>query len=238
MSAERNGHPEIPGSAAGGGGAPGFRAFIAIELPEEVRACIVRLQELLRGQGLAQKLGRGARLVWVKPEALHLTLRFLDTISEEKAALVTKAMEQAALMEAPFEIRVGSLGGAPKLSSPRVLWLDLLDGKAACRLEKALSEQLRGIGIAPEERPFQPHITLARVKWNGRPRSVSHDVTRILQGDFQAEGADAEKGVEAAPTFVVYTYSLIESRLTPDGPRYQRRVSVPLGGHKAGPTGS
>lgn len=208
-----------------------FRAFIAISLPDPVRDFLVRIRKELQASGFEQELGREGRVIWARPETLHLTIRFLGEITEEKAAQVAAAMDEVAAAAAPFQLRLSGLGGAPKLRAPRVLWAEPAKGRgydSLLTLEKALSGALAGLGFPAEDRPYRPHLTLARVKWEKRPRSVSQYVTLLCDDAFNKAMRD-EKGVEISPVFDVYTYSLFGSRLTPKGPIHNIRHSAALG---------
>lgn len=205
-----------------------FRAFIAISLPDPVRDFLVRIQKELQAGGFEQELGREGRVIWARPKTLHLTIRFLGELTEEQATQVRAAMDEVAAAAAPFQLRLSGLGSAPKLRAPRVLWADLADCPDLTALEQGLSGRLAELGFRAEDRPYRPHLTLARVKWKKRPRSVSQYVTLLCDDAFNKAMRD-EKGVEISPVFDVYTYSLFGSRLTPEGPIHNIRHSAALG---------
>ena len=194
--------------------APTFRAFIAVEVPEPVRAFLARVQANLKKSGLEKELGPEGRIVWASPETLHLTLRFLGDITEEQAKAVIAAMDVVGAAQAGFALRLSGVGGAPRLRAPRVLWAELQESAGL-------------LGFAREERPYRPHLTLARVKWKKRPRTMSQYVTQLYEDAFN-EAMREEKGVDFVPVFDVYTYSLFGSRLTPEGPVHTKRHETPL----------
>lgn len=206
---------------------PTFRGFIAVEVPQPVRGFLAGVQENLRKGGLEKQLGREGRLVWSRPETLHLTLRFLGDITEKQAQQVAAAMDAVGAALPGFSLRVTGIGGAPRLRAPRVLWAEFQQSAELLALEAALSKELDALGFAREERPYHPHLSLARVKWKKRPRTMSQYVTALYEDAFN-EAMREEKGVDFVPVFEVYTYSLFGSRLTPEGPIHTKRHETPL----------
>ena len=132
-----------------------IRAFVALELDERLRAAIAALQD--RVKALA-----GLRLV--RPEGVHLTLRFLG--SSTRAQLETLAPRLAAAADAcpPFEARVAGLGTFPERRAPRVLWLGVELPPSVHELQRACERTAREAGFEAEERPFTPHLTLGRFR--------------------------------------------------------------------------
>src|SRR5690606_558822 len=100
----------------------------------------------------------------VPPENWHLTLRFLGATPASAAARVVEELE-AAPLGAPFEIRLGALGAFPRPARATVLWMGLRAGEGPLGdLAAAVEVAVRRAGIAPEDRPFSPHLTLARLR--------------------------------------------------------------------------
>jgi 2'-5' RNA ligase len=129
------------------------RTFIAIDLTPEVR-------ERMRGpQGALA--GCRARLTVVKPDAIHITLKFLGEIDEKTCKRIQEAL--STIRFEPFEIALGGVKGNPP-SSPRVIWSDVRDEGACGRLFTLVEEALLPLGIPKEKRAYTPHATLARVK--------------------------------------------------------------------------
>jgi 2'-5' RNA ligase len=133
------------------------RTFIAIELTDKLRAELVRQLDRLRHAA--------PEVRWVEPANLHLTLAFLGELDDERLAAATDAAEAAAAQGQPFRLATAGLGyfGAPH--APRVIWAGI-GGESArlAQLHAALAEALDQRGFPREERPFAPHVTLARVK--------------------------------------------------------------------------
>lgn len=188
-----------------------IRAFIAIELPAPVRSALVEA-----GRKLERGLERGA-VRWVKPEAMHLTLRFLGDTDVKLLPGLGAAMDGLSAGRAPFEMRLGGLGCFPNARRPRVIWVGLRDdaGQAPApllALKRDLDAALRPFGFDPEDKPFQAHLTLGRVREDGRIRDLS----------LEAAVPDLAMTVAAL--------HLIESDLRPEGPRYTVRRMAALTG--------
>ena len=188
-----------------------IRSFIAIELPEEVKSGLHRLQAEL-------KLPQHTFVKWAAPEGIHITLKFLGNVSPQKVAAVTKVMEQASEEISPFRLEVGEVGAFPNLRQPRVLWVGItgeMDKLAA--LQQRIDNSLAPLGFAKETRAFTPHLTLARLR-----EGVSPDDRR-----------DFGELVMKTPTEVNYkitvsSISLMKSQLLPGGAVYSRLAEVKL----------
>ena len=133
-----------------------LRAFVAIELPRAVvpacaaaRRCLAELD---------------ARLRWVRPEGMHLTLKFLGNVESASVPLILEAMRSVAGRTPPMALHTTDVG-APNPDRARVIWLDV-GGETALldRLRADLEDTICRIGFKKEERRFHPHLTLARAK--------------------------------------------------------------------------
>ena len=181
-----------------------MRAFVAVELPEAARDALARLQSEL------ERSLSGWR--FTPKEALHLTLRFLGQIDErleqeshERFAMAARAVER-------FDLVTGDLGCFPDARRPRVLWLGVTEpsgSRRLARLAAAIETATRELGLAPEERPFAGHLTLARARREARA------------------SAPASRRVPAI-SLPVDEVALFESRLGPTGARYTARARFPL----------
>jgi 2'-5' RNA ligase len=183
-----------------------MRLFLAIDLPETLRRDLGELQRRLRSSATGWR--------WVRPEGIHLTVRFLGEVATEVDARNREAWRRAAGACPAVRFGVGGLGVFPPRGGPRVLWmgveaLEPADGLS--RLGKAVETAARAEGYAAERRPFHPHLTLARADRRGRPRRPGSD--------------------EAGPMGEVEALELVlfESRLGPGGARYTRLDTFPLG---------
>lgn len=178
-----------------------FRAFIAIHLPDEVKRALAEI-----ATELARRVESGA-VRWVRPEQIHLTLRFLGDIPFEQVPAIGAAMDAAASTPA-FAPHLSGTGCFPNQRRPRVIWVGLVDEEARLATLKAtLDAGLAPLGYPPEEKPFRAHLTLGRVK----------DERGVAGVEWSADVPGLEVPVAAI--------HLIESQLRPDGPIYIVRHS-------------
>jgi 2'-5' RNA ligase len=134
-----------------------MRTFIAIEISQEIKNALAQIE--------AHLIYAGADVKWVKPENVHLTLKFLGEIDEKKAAEISAILDSIARMTKPFELSVKNIGAFPNIEHSRVLWVGLDKGSAeATALAAQIDEDLSKIGFAKEKRPFSPHLTIGRVR--------------------------------------------------------------------------
>ncbi|WP_447972643.1 RNA 2',3'-cyclic phosphodiesterase [Nitrospira sp. Kam-Ns4a] len=198
-----------------------IRTFVAVELDEPLRAVIGRVQAEMR-ERLEREFRREApdvRLQWVRPESIHVTLKFLGEIEEGRVAAIGEALERIAASLAPFAVEVGGLGVFPDARAPRVVWLGL-SGQvdALVRLAAEVDAALHALGFPREDRPFAPHLTLARVKDRQR------DVGRALAASGLLDRA------AAAGSLRVRAIALMKSDLRPSGAVYTRLHEAVLAG--------
>jgi 2'-5' RNA ligase len=179
-----------------------IRSFLALDPPEEVKKEIASIQNRLR------KLIHGD-IRWVRPEGIHLTLKFFGDVSGDDVANIATVVEKAVEGERSFSLAIGGAGIFPDPNRPRVLWLGMNgDVERLLVFQKGLDQALLQIGFPREERPFRPHLTLGRIK-----------TSRGLIGLAQA----LEKGEEyAAGRFIASGLSLFQSELTLRGAIYTR----------------
>jgi 2'-5' RNA ligase len=133
------------------------RTFLALELPETIKAVLRR-----RIEGLAHAL---PDVRFVDVAGLHLTLAFLGELDNAQLAAATEAAEEAASAHAPITLRLARLGTFGSARSPRVIWVGLAGEVAQLgALQSTLADALAARGFPREARPFAPHLTLARIK--------------------------------------------------------------------------
>jgi RNA 2',3'-cyclic 3'-phosphodiesterase len=188
----------------------GIRSFLAIDPPEEVLNGIDAVQRRLR------KLIEGD-IRWVRPEGIHLTLKFFGDIFATDVANIASVAEKATEKERPFSLAIGGAGVFPDPHRPRVLWLGMNgDVERLLVFQKGLDQSLHESGFLREERPFRPHLTVARIK-----------TSRGLIGLVRA----LEKNEEySAGRFVASGLSLMRSELTPRGAIYTKLKWFPFAG--------
>ena len=188
-----------------------LRLFVAIELPGEVCEALSRLQHELQRRGLE-------KLRWVRPEGIHLTLKFLGATSVEKVPAIEDALEEAVEGATAHDLTLGKLGTFGG-SRPRVVWVDLTgEVDAVRRLQESVESAMTGLGFEREARVWSAHVTLARV----RPETAREAASRI-PGAITAVQSPA--GV-----IPVREVSLMRSRLRPSGAVYERAAVFQLGG--------
>ena len=134
-----------------------IRAFIAVEIGQPVRKSLGELQERL-------KRAR-ADVRWVRPEGIHLTLRFLGNISEGEVARLEPVLAATAAGQAATELVVSGWGTFPNPRRPRVVWVGLPEAEEKLGgVAEALEKNLIGAGFGPADKPWKPHLTLGRVQ--------------------------------------------------------------------------
>jgi 2'-5' RNA ligase len=182
-----------------------IRAFIAFSLPPEVRTALGQVSSVLADQ-MPQRAVR-----WVKPDLMHVTLRFLGDTAVSLLPQLSAGLDQVAAQHNRFELTVSGLGCFPNRKRPRVIWAGLRGDLTSINgLAAGLNELLAPLGWEPEKRPFRPHLTLGRVK-----------DSRKLQGiEWGTQVEEIVVGVTAV--------HLIESQLRPSGPIYTVRHTSPL----------
>ncbi len=160
---DRPGRPSLTDRRRSGdpyAGIPGRRLFVAVPLPEDTAAAIVSIVDAVRGQTLPPGM-RDVR--WVRLDGLHLTLRFLGPTADERIEATADAVHAVAAGSPPLRLAIAGSGTFPAGPRPRTLWLGLAEGAdAMSRLSDRVSAALVGAGWPPDDRPFRPHLTLAR----------------------------------------------------------------------------
>ncbi|HLV25919.1 MAG TPA: RNA 2',3'-cyclic phosphodiesterase [Gemmatimonadales bacterium] len=193
-----------------------FRLFIALEVDGQV-------QDRIRRSIMDQLQPRLPDARWVRPENLHITLKFLGNTPASGVTAIQEALLEAAAQVPPFRMVLSRVGAFPALSRPRVVWLGLRgDGKARCEaLAAAVNDACATIGFARETRKFAAHLTLARTRKQRAGDSAA----------APAEGfADAARRITDAWIIPVTHVSLVRSELSREGSRYSTLARCPLGG--------
>src|SRR6266545_4952731 len=143
-----------------------IRAFIAITPPSTLQQTVTEVQESFQRTNLPWR--------WVMAENIHLTLKFFGNVPAERVTAIAQAMEHAARGQTAFPLRATSLGCFPHASRPRLLWIGFDDpSQALGPLYERLTAACLPLGLPAEDRPFHPHLTLARVQKFGRTSQLS-----------------------------------------------------------------
>jgi len=183
------------------------RLFVAVHLPTELTD---RAAALLPPALPALKR--------VRPELMHLTLAFLGWTPDERLDAVTAAARAAVAGHRAFDLTLSGAGRFPPSGRPRVVWLGIGEGAPAlAALADSVTAQLRERQLTFDDRPFAPHLTLARVRDEAsapEARTVAAAIETIVVPDLRAH---------------IDRIAVVESVLSPKGPRYTDRFEVPLG---------
>ena len=136
------------------------RSFIAVELPDDLKLRLERIQSYLKSFNCS-----GVK--WVRPDGIHLTLTFLGSISPNTVGGVGRIIEDAARGIKPIQLTVEGAGVFPNPKQAQVAWVGISgEIKKLSKLKNDIDRGLFELGFSPESRPFKPHLTLARVgRW-------------------------------------------------------------------------
>jgi len=194
-----------------------MRVFVAIDLNHEIRDKIARFLEGVR------EFAPDAR--WVSPESLHITLKFIGEQRPEQVAAITERLQSVAGKK--VEIRVGGYGFFPTAKAPRVFWLGIQAGPALAEVAASIDSALAELKIPREDRPYSPHLTLARggagsgsPKW--RKGNGPNPTFATLQKRI-AVLSELDFGRMTAREFFLY-----QSQLSPGGSKYTKLQAFPL----------
>lgn len=128
-----------------------MRLFTAVDLPEQLKAQVLELCSGLPG------------VRWVKPEQLHLTLRFIGEVNAAESEDLDNTLKTVRF--SPFEIALKGVGQFPPKGQPRVIWVGVAQNDALTGLAHQVEQAVTRAGFAPADKPFSGHITLTRVKF-------------------------------------------------------------------------
>ncbi len=181
------------------------RLFIALHLPETITS---RLAEMITTLKPTTKNVR-----WVKPENIHLTLKFIGEVEESLVTPISAALDALKFDWSRLTVRLDKCGGFPNLKQPRVLWVGLSGAEAAVTMAAAINKALTPLGIEPDRKKFSPHVTLGRVKQPVNTEAV----VRTMNG----------LSLSSEPV-ILDRVALVESTLTPSGSIYTDRHNIEL----------
>ncbi|HAJ26065.1 MAG TPA: RNA 2',3'-cyclic phosphodiesterase [Syntrophus sp. (in: bacteria)] len=189
-----------------------IRSFLAIDPPGGVLENIQAMQNRLKRniQGVIR---------WVRPEGIHLTLKFFGDISEQDVADISEVIARRTNAIPPFALEVGGLGAFPDAIRPRIIWLGITGHlEQLLSLQKDLEEGFFSLGFPKDDRTFRAHLTMGRVK--------------VPKGIIGLDTAVDAGGKLTAGTFTVGEVALFQSSLSPQGATYTRLAVFPLRGDK------
>ena len=183
-----------------------MRLFAAVPISNPAREQILALLGRLREGGWPVR--------WVHDEGLHMTLKFFGEVAPERLEVIEEALRFAAADAGTQSLHLGELGAFPSRTRPRILWVGVDAPPSLELLQDRIERGCEAIGFPPEGAPFQPHVTLGRVR----------EGQRLPSGGLE----DYADGFEQVP-FMGEQLVLYESLLTTGGPRYESRLTLDLG---------
>ncbi|MBN1381242.1 MAG: RNA 2',3'-cyclic phosphodiesterase [Deltaproteobacteria bacterium] len=183
------------------------RAFLAVDPPEAVRQGIAAVQNRLKKQ-------LGASVRWVRPEGIHLTLKFFGDIALTDVETISATVREQIRGQGPLMLHVKKIGVFPNERRPRVIWLGIGgDVSLLVALQKKIDKALENFGFPRENRSFSPHLTLGRVK---SPQGLN------------GLGKLIEESDDSAGEFSAAELILFKSDLRPDGAVYTKLEVFPF----------
>lgn len=199
-----------------------IRAFLAVELSQELRAELAALQQELK-QRIEPDLKREIRISWVEPAKIHLTIKFLGNMDEQLLDPLLRVVEQAIGSQPLVNVPLERLGAFPRPQGPRVLWIGPsehwergVEGKRVTEIRGAIEQACESLGFLRETKTFSPHLTLARIKAGERH-----------VGGVLAKSGVLDRSCSLRP-LAVESVVLMKSELKPTGSVYTRLCETRL----------
>ena len=184
-----------------------IRSFVAIELPQETRDKLIIIQEQIKQSQ--------AKVRWLNPNGIHLTLKFLGNIHPAQVDEIAGTAAREVENEPPLTLRPSGLGAFPSLRNPRVIWVGIQGEVERLRnIQTCLESTLERLGFGREQRPFRPHLTLGRLKDRRRKQRLVHAIDTLQLPEFNS--------------FDVGEIILYKSDLRPTGAIYTKLHRMPL----------
>ncbi len=177
-----------------------IRTFIALELEPSLQQALGHIQETLKKTG--------ADVKWVRPTDIHLTLKFLGDTPSHQLDSIAQTIRSITEQSSSYPLELTKIGAFPTIEHPRVVWIGVEEGKEETKkIAHSLEEKLQGIGFKKEDRGFEPHVTIGRVR-SGLNRMALFKALK----EFQIEAAMNQKANRI---------TLFKSTLTSQGPIYE-----------------
>ncbi len=184
-----------------------LRCFIAVEIPDKIRAAIAASIDGLKKSG--------ADVKWVSAENIHITMQFLGETEESLIPVIKEGLDKILSSYAPFCITISNVGCFPDGKHPRIIWVGAEDAQTLKNLHTDIANEMAKFGYRKEERDFTPHITIGRVK---SQRNMGEMLKRLSE-------------IKAARffDFEVSHVTLMKSDLKPSGATYYSLAEIPFG---------
>ena len=185
----------------------GWRSFIAVELSTEIAEGVRRIQAGLRE--------RTTGVSWVRPEGIHLTLKFLGEVDPDRIEGIASTAEECIKGIGPFTIGIRGCGGFPNPRNPRVIWIGVDDpGGELKELQARVEQGMEEMGFTREGRGYTPHLTIGRLR-SGKGKG---EVAQALEATKECD----------LGTMAVREICLFRSQLKPTGAEYTKLKVIPL----------
>ena len=150
------------------------RAFIALDLPDSLDGPLTQVSNNLKG-----KL-EGKQIRWVDVPNIHLTMKFLGDVSIKNISMINEIIQSEAASHKQFEISLGGFGIFPNFTRPRVIWVGVEAPEELINLQRRINLETTRLGYEPDQRKFNPHVTLGRVSRNANPKEV-RSISELLR---------------------------------------------------------
>jgi RNA 2',3'-cyclic 3'-phosphodiesterase len=175
-----------------------MRAFIALEFDDRLKEIVTKTQQALK------TIER--KIAWVNPQQAHLTLKFFADINDAQVEEIKNIMKNIFENIPPHDFLIEGLGTFPDEHSPRVIWLGIQDHKNTLKdLNNQLEKSLRPLSLPLSDKPFEPHITIGRIKILNNPQLLKESIKHIPLD---------------SPEITLKSIVFIKSVLTFSGPNY------------------
>jgi 2'-5' RNA ligase len=188
-----------------------LRLFIALELSQDIHDQLSRLIQDLK------KCAPLSSVKWVKSENIHLTVKFLGETPQAKIPQLQQTLTKCCQNEEVFQLVVKGTGVFPSKKQPRLLWVGVEAGNHLIHLVNSIESGLIPIGFQKEERPFSPHLTLARINSPADPAAMNTSLEKLYSVREREFGR-----------VIVRRVTLFQSTLSSDGPTYTPLARVQL----------
>ncbi|OGO17810.1 MAG: 2'-5' RNA ligase [Chloroflexi bacterium RBG_16_48_8] len=190
-----------------------MRLFIAIDLSSTLREHLsAQIDQLSRSLG-------SENIRWMKASGIHLTLKFLGETPENQIVRIGRTLKDITPQFSSFKMRIGNFGCFPNLSRPRVLWIGVHEQTGTLeQLSRILESELAKLGFKKEGRPFNPHLTLGRIRKGIR----SSELTRLSRGLETIQ-------INELGTEMLKEICLFSSTLRPSGAEYTKLAAFNFG---------
>jgi 2'-5' RNA ligase len=199
-----------------------IRAFLAVELSQELRAGLTTVQQELKRK-IETGMTRNTRISWVQPTSIHLTIKFLGDMDEQALDALLVAVEHAIGNQPAVNVPLDRLGAFPRPQSPRVLWVGPpenweqgRDAKGIGEIHGAIEAACEGLGFLRETKPFSLHLTLARIRMGERHVGLALTQSGVLDRPI------------SAGSLAVESVALMRSELKPTGSVHTKLWEVRL----------